>query len=84
MSLTLAGLYVESVAPGAVSPAKHGDLAEAGAWVRPVVSGTVVGDGCGIRPRVHPLLPRPVVHTKVIVLHGYGGTVQLIAGLEEV
>ena len=69
MSLTLARLDIELIAPGAILPAVHCDLGEPGGGVGPVLPRTVVGDGGGVRPRVHALLPRPVVHTKVIVLH---------------
>ena len=73
MSLTLARLDIELIAPRAILPAVYGDLGEPGGGVGPVLPRTVVGDGGGVRPRVHALLPRPVVHTKVVVLHRVGG-----------
>jgi hypothetical protein len=70
--LTLAGLYVELVAPSPILQAVDHLLAESVARIGPVVARAVVLDGGGVGPRIHPLLRRPVVHSQVVIFDRKG------------
>ena len=70
--LTLAGLNIELVAPCSVLQAVDHSLIEPCGRICPVFSWAVVFYCRCIWPRVHSLHSRPIVHSKVIVLHGKG------------
>ena len=70
--LTLTGLNVELVAPCSILQTVDHNLIKPCGRISPVVPWAEIFDCSCIRPRIHSLNSCPIVHSKVIVLHGEG------------
>ena len=69
-SLTLAGLYIEFIAPCPIFQTVDHNLIQSSWRISPVLSWAIIFYGARIWPGVHSINSCPIVHSKVVVLHG--------------
>ena len=69
-SLTLAGLYIELIAPCPISQTEDHNFVQSSWRISPVLSWAIIFYGARIWPGVHSINSCPIVHSKVIILHG--------------